>query len=111
MPTCWSCYWGWPKPVAEIYQRALKDLDGYDTPLKFGPSHVVWEDENFDAAEACLEAFDEEQYDYSEAELQIVRRSLDELARLPIEVRCIEPEDYDGVNPQNYPPSVEVVKV
>jgi len=22
---CWYCYWGWPKPVAGIYKKALCD--------------------------------------------------------------------------------------
>lgn len=108
---CWSCYWGWPRPVAEIYLRALAELDGNEIPLLSGPAHIVWEDENFDSAEWCLENFDTYKCDYEENKLNVVRRSLEELAKLPIEVRCIEPHDYDGANPQNFPPSADVVKV
>ena len=111
---CWYCHWGWPKPVAEIYLKALKLLNGQESPLHFGPAHVVWEDENFELAESCLEDFDEfENYcDYSDYELSIVRQSLEELAKLPVHVRCVEPEDYDGKHPELYPPpdGVEMIK-
>ncbi len=83
MGICWYCYWGWPKLVAEIYQKALKDLNGYDFPLQFGPGHIVWSDENFDSAEWCLENFDKYKGDYSDEELTIVKWSLEELASFP----------------------------
>ena len=111
MSICWYCYHGWPKPVAEIYKRALADLDGDESPLHYGPGHIVWEDENFDSAEWCLEHFDEYKFDHSESDLVIVRRSLEELAALPLEVRDGVPDDYDGEHPENYPPQVEVEKV
>lgn len=113
MGICWYCHWGWPKPVAEIYQRALRDLDGDDSPLQFGPAHIVWSDENFDSAEWCLENFEQYKGDYSEESLLVVRRSLEELAALPLEVRCAEPDDYDDEHPQMYPPpsGMEMVKV
>lgn len=73
MAICWYCYWGWAKPVAEIYQRALNDLNGYESPLLDGPGHIVWSDENFDSAEWCLEHFDDYKLDnYSDEELEIV---------------------------------------
>ena len=106
---CWYCYWGWAKPVAEIYLRALADLGGNEIPLDYGPGHIVWGDENFDSAEWCLEHFDEYADGLSEHEKRVVRRSLEELVALPMEVRCVEPEDYDGEHPENYPPAVEVV--
>ena len=108
---CWYCHWGWAKPVAEIYSRALADLGGDEFPLLFGPAHVVWEDENFDCAEACLEDFEKYKGDNGDDELAIVRRSLEELAALPESVRCPEPDDYDGDHPELYPPSVDVVRV
>jgi len=113
MGICWDCYWGWPKPVADIYDKALNDLDGYKSPLHFGPSHIVWEDENFHSAEWCLEHFDENTVEYySESDIAIVRRSLQELAALPLNVRCVEPEDYDDEHPELYPPppGIEMVR-
>ena len=101
---CWYCYWGWPKPVAEIYQEALRDLDGYDSPLKSGPGHIVWSDENFDSAEWCLEHFDEYKRGYSDEEMAIVKKSLQKLASLPKSIRCVEPEDYDDEHPELFPP-------
>ena len=68
MGICWYCYWGWPKQIAEIYKKALKELDGYSAPLHFGPAHIVWDDENFDSGEWCLEHFDDYKGDYSEEE-------------------------------------------
>ena len=113
MGICWYCYWGWPKPVADIYLKALECLDGNKSPLHFGPAHVVWEDENWDSAEWCLEHFDKYVGDNSEADLAIVRESLKELVKLPMAVRCVEPEDYDDEHPEAYPPAagIEMVKV
>ncbi len=111
---CWYCHWGWPKLVAEIYQRALKALDGQDSPLNYGPGHVVWADENFELAEVCLKEFENysHQLDYSEHELLIARQSLEELSKLPLSVKCVEPEDYDGEHPELFPPAkgIEMVK-
>lgn len=108
---CWYCHWGWPKPVAEIYQEALAALDGDEMPLHYGPAHVVWEDENFDLAQACLDDFNERQYDYSAGQLAVVRRSLEQLAALPESAWNAEPADYDGFHPENYPPTVEMVRL
>jgi hypothetical protein len=108
---CWSCYWGWPKVVADIYERALIDLGGDKMPLLYGPAHIVWDDENFDSAEWCLENFDKIQCDYSQTDLEIVRRSLSELALVPISDRCVEPEYYDGFNPEAFSPPHGVVMV
>ncbi len=110
---CWYCHWGWPKAVADIYLKALADLDGCDTPLLYGPAHIVWGDENFDSAEWCLEHFDDDTGDYTVDEMTIVRQSLLELKKLPEEVIDIEPDDYDGEHPERYPPpsGIEMVKV
>jgi len=110
---CWSCFWGWPRPVAEIYQRALSALDGDASPLWFGPSHIVWSDENFESAEWCLEHFEEYTGDWGEVELGIIRRSLEQLSNIPMEVRCVEPESYNGENPELFPPAdgIEMIKV
>ena len=111
MSICWYCHWGWPKLVADIYDKAVKALDGDKFPLSFGPSHIVWEDENFDAAERCLEHFDEWKGDFSLEDLEIVRTSLKELAAIPLHIRDCEPDDYDGENPGMYPPSKDMVMV
>lgn len=108
---CWYCYWGWAKPVAEIYLKALEDLGGNGSSLHSGPAHIVWEDENFGSAEWCLEHFDEYSEGHSDAYLEIVRESLEKLAALPLEVRCVEPADYDGEHPELYPPLVEMIKM
>lgn len=113
MSICWYCHWGWPKPVADIYHQAKAALDGDPYPLHFGPAHVVWEDENFDLAASCLETFDQYRGDYSDAELAVVRASLEQLAALPESAWNVEPDDYDGAHPENYPPAegVEMVSV
>lgn len=114
MSICWYCHWGWAKAVAKIYKTALAKLNGDSNPLLFGPAHIVWEEENFDYAELCLEDFEKYRGHYTDAELAIVEWSLEELARLPLGEREIEPDDYDGEHPENYPPpkgvEVEVVK-
>lgn len=114
---CWYCHWGWAKPVAEIYKKALAKLNGDSSPLSFGPAHVVWADENWDFAESCLENYDKwvKEYNdderFSDDDLKVVRWSLEELVKIPLKDREIEPEDYDGKHPENYPPLVEVEKV
>ena len=111
MSICWSCYWGWPKPVADIYDKALLALDDYDSPLQFGPSHIVWGDENFDQAEWCLEHFEEHKGDYDNFCLNIVRKSLEELTALPLSVKCVIPENYDGEHPELFPPPENIIMV
>ena len=108
MSICWYCYWGWPRPVADIYQDALNALRNDHTPLHFGPAHVVWEDENFDTAAiaSCLASFEQCQWDYTETELAIIRTSLLAMAALPSAVRDMCPDDYDGEHPEQFPPPV-----
>jgi len=108
---CWYCYWGWSEQVAAVYTKALAALDGYESPLEFGPAHVVWSDENFDCAERMLEEFDSCKSELCSSDLAIVRQSLVELAAIPMDVRCPEPEDYDGEHPELYPPKEGVVMV
>jgi len=103
MSMCWWCHWGWPKPIADIYIKAVKDLGGFLNALHFGPSHIVWEDENWDCAQWCLDHFDEYGGDYDEEELAIVRRSLEELLLVPDEYKEW-PAEYDGNNPGQFPP-------
>lgn len=103
MGVCWYCHWGWAKPVADIYLEAVRRLDGNDIPLLYGPSHIVWEDENFDCAETCLRDF----FDFPHIE----NYTAEELAKLPWVVWDIEPEDYDDLHPELFPPKVETVKV
>lgn len=110
MGICWYCYWGWAKPVADIYDKALALLGGNESPLHYGPAHIVWDDENWDSVEWCLKHFDEYADDLTEHEKHVVRWSLEELAKIPMNTRCVEPDDYDGEHPENYPPSVETVR-
>ena len=87
-------------------------MDGYDSPLHFGASHIVWEDENFedDSIKFCLDNFEKYKGDYSNEELVVVRWSLEELLKIPFNIRCPEPEDYDGEHPELYPPKIEMMK-
>lgn len=112
MSECWYCYWGWSKPVAQIYQEALHKLDGDDSVLKFSSGHIVWSDENFEDihVQGCLDDFDEYKGDYDNESLSVLRWSLEELLKIPEDVRCPCPEDYDFEHPELYPPKVEVVK-
>jgi len=112
MSICWYCHWGWAKPVMDIYDEALAKLDGNYSPLNFGPAHIVWEDENFEThhVQFCIDHFDEYGYNLTDHERSVVMESLEKMAKLPEEQRCIEPPDYDGVHPEDYPPTVEVVR-
>lgn len=103
MCICWNCYWGWPKPIRDIYDEALAKLDGNDLPLRFGPAHIVWEDENFDCAQICLDEFEPYASELTEYEKEIVRWSLERLLEVPEEFKEW-PDDYDGKQPENFPP-------
>ena len=70
-----------------IYDEAAKRLDGDTEPLDYGPAHIVWDDDNYDSAEYCLQTFDEMQYKYTPEQLAVVRWSLQELAKIPIGIR------------------------
>ena len=110
---CWYCHWGWPRQIADIYNKALQDLDGDDSPLHFGPAHIVWEDENFEMAQSCLDEFEKYRGDYTDEQLEIVKRSLRELLKLPVNITDCWPDEYDGEHPENYPPpkGLKMVKV
>lgn len=113
MGICWYCHWGWAKSVAEIYIKAVEKLNGDSSSLHYGPAHLVWADENWDRVDWCLDHFEENKGDNTNDELAIIKWSLEELAKIPIEQRKIEPENYDGRYPENFPPApdVEVMKV
>lgn len=93
----------WPKEIQDIYSEALRRLgsngdDSKETSLHFGPAHIVWEDGNFDSAEWCLENFDRYTDRFTKEEMDIVKWSLQELVKLPLEIREIdyyEDEDED----------------
>lgn len=120
---CWYCHWGWAKPVATIYKEAVKRLNGDELPLEFGPAHIVWSDCNFDRAEWCIERFDYYKAQYIEAnfqeippermkfEMDVVLWSLKELAKLPMDVRCIKPNMPDDADYEDYPPTVESERI
>ena len=131
MGICWFCHWGWPKPIADIYDKAKADIDeclsivpceenGWETPedptsgewaLKWGPAHVVWEDENFDLAESCLKDCDEARFSHwHPPAMEIVKRSLRELVVVPDEMKS-PMEEYDGDYPEMYPPPSDWIMV
>ena len=103
---CWYCHWGWPKAIRDIYIEATDKL-GHSAPLDYGPAHVVWEDENFGSAQECLDEFDKYSENLTDYEKSVVRWSLEELLKLPDSIINAQPDDYDGENPQNYPPPKE----
>lgn len=101
---CWYCHWGWPKAISDIYNAAIEKLNGEESPLHYGPAHVVWEDENFDSAQWCIDNFDTYSGDLSEYEKAVVLWSLKQLLLLPENIINSEPENYDGEHPENFPP-------
>lgn len=126
---CWFCHWGWPKAIRDIYDRAEADIDRLidaktasdheqwsgspscgQNALEFGPAHCVWSDENFDGNfefEYGDLANKVKYGDWLEGTLEIVKRSLDELAALPDSLK-LPPNEYDGNNPSDYPPQCEM---
>ena len=113
MGVCWYCHWGWAKRVAEIYREAVNMAEDAYWALHFGPTHIIWEDENFDdhSIEFCTgEMSGPDNSRFSEMQLEAVRWSLEELAKIPEHERCIEPDGYDGEHPERYPPKCEVMQ-
>lgn len=113
---CWYCYWGWPKPVHDIYQNASVQMNGDTSALEFGPAHIVWADENFgdDSIKWCMEHFGENSDNerFSGVDLAIVMQSLVALLAVPVAIRCCVPDAYDDEHPKNFPPpaGLEMVK-
>ena len=107
---CWFCHWGWPKPIADIYQKAVKDLDGYSSPMHFGPAHIVWDDCNFDSAQWCIDNFDDYRGDLTPEQCELVMRSLLELLEVPDYLKDV-PDGCDGIEPSECPPWPDVVMV
>jgi hypothetical protein len=103
----------------DIYNAALEKLDGYESVLHHGPSHTVWEDENWKDKhiESCLHWLKKDKHiyleRYSQKELDICKWSLEELLKIPYEQRDYEPKDYDGEHPENYPPpeGIEMIRL
>lgn len=106
---CWYCHWGWPEQVAAIYHKAADEIG--DEHLRYGPSHVVWEDENFgtECIQECIDNADRWWTDHDEGDKEVVLRSLRELLQIPESIRCCEPADYQGANPENFPPPEGIV--
>lgn len=105
MGYCYWCHWGWPNPIYTIYRDALSKLNGDDSPLLFGPAHIVWEDENWNSAQWCIDHFDEYRRDMTDHEADVVRESLVKLLSVPDEYKK-EPEgfDQDNSDPADFPP-------
>lgn len=81
--------------------------------MHYGAAHIVWDDENFERGQVqfCLDHFDEyKRKESTDVENEAVRQSLIDLLALTDDVLDPEPKDYDGVNPDNYPPKVEMEK-
>ena len=107
---CYWCYWGWPKPVSDIYNDALRALGGDHFALEFGPTHSVWGDENFgnESIEFCFNELKVEK-ELDARTMHILRLSLFRLKELPIELRT-PPEGHRNGHPEDYPPPFETVK-
>jgi len=83
------------KPI--FLQAAEKLGEGYSLPLEFGPAHVVWNDYNFGSAEWCLENFPEAHDNATAEQLAIVKWSLEELVKIPLERRLHEAAMFQGM--------------
>ncbi len=119
---CWWCHWGWPKEVADIYLKAIEELEGLSdwgntepyNAMRFEFAHIVWEDENWDSARWCIEEGQNhrERYkDITDEQFHIIMKSLHKLLELDESVFNVIPDDYDDRNPENYPPLNNAVMV
>jgi hypothetical protein len=95
----------------DIYDKYLA-VAGEDA-MHYGAAHIVWDDENFDrgCVQACLDDFERwKRDDCTDEQNEAVRQSLLDMLALPDDQREVEPDDYDGEHPDNFPPTCEVVK-
>jgi hypothetical protein len=107
---CWYCCWGWPKPVADVYLHYEALIGGH--ALKYGPGHIVWEDENFGDSSIlwCIEQRDNPLYrDDDQAELDLIVESLRALLTIDEAVRVPEGVGADDV--AAFPPKCPCVKI
>lgn len=115
---CYFCYWGWPRQIYDIYKEAVRRLRGDNTALRYGPAHVVWEDENFGCAKQCLDDIETYDGDLLKYELEVVRWSLEQLDKVPDEIKNIADEyerafeANEKINIKDYPPPkhLEMIK-
>lgn len=96
-----------------IYRRGVAAVGGDENNMDFGQAHVVWSDENFDTKtiQSCIESPECRSEYVNDEQAAAVVDSLKELLLIPEEIRCCEPDDYDGENPENYPPPAGLVMV
>lgn len=108
---CWYCHWGLPKPIADIYERALIEIGGNESALESGPAHMVWGDFNFDdeSIDYCLNRTIGDG-NFSHDEIYAIRRSLLALLAVPSEYREMG-LDFEADPIDNPPPEYwEMVK-
>lgn len=100
---CWYCYWGWPKPIADVFAK-YGDLVGTES-LEYGRGHIVWADENFDdeSIRWCIEEAGPNGEDDPTVDALVIE-SLKELAMVPKEMReAAEHLGYDLDDPDQHP--------
>ena len=129
MGICWYCYWGWAKPVAEIYVKYSALVSDPCAILDYGPErHIVWADENFETEHidwciANAEKWRKHEWDagwppdmqsegllLADADFLLAVESLKELLGVPEHIRCCAPADYDDLRPENFPPTIELMR-
>ncbi len=96
----------------KLHWQKFEPTSGFNA-LRFGPAHVVWEDENWDCIDFCIKECEDDRFcAWPEFAVRLVQYSLIDLKALGIENIEVCPEDYDGWNPANFPPpdGVEMVK-
>ncbi len=108
---CWYCYWGWPQQIVDIYNRYI-DIAG-ESAMHYGAAHIVWDDENFEREhiQECLDTFEQwKREDSTDEENEAVRQSLLNMLKLDDSILEAEPKDYDGIHPENYPPTMPMAR-
>jgi len=106
---CWYCYWGWSKPVVDIYNKYIH-IAG-EPAMHYGAAHVIWDDENFGRhhIQWCLDNYEKyKREDSNREENEAVKQSLVELLALTDDMLDPEPDNYDGKHPENFPPKIEM---
>lgn len=92
---------GWGPEAEDIYMAALLTIRYNDAPLRFGPAHIVWEDENFEDVyiQWCLDNFDEYTEGFSDHDMKVVRWSLEELLKVPESKRFVDDDPNEDEMP------------
>ena len=101
----------------DVYQEFAGPNGRDEDVLDYGPGYSVWSNENFDTESInhCIEWALAHPTTWKDRLTNngywIAIKSLRKLLEVPEEIRCCEPDNYDGENPALFPPPAGFVMI